>query len=101
MLEGPGGTPLRFTISRRSSTTRLSATSRVRFVWQWSANRAFLQVVLDEITHGRSWTVQVPLTDLTGASLPAGKYTFEAWIVSGHDRPQFAGVAPFQIPEKE
>jgi len=70
-------------------------------VWQWSANRIFLQVLLDEITHGRSWTVQVPLTDLTGASLPAGKYTFEAWIASGHDHPPFAGVAPFQIPPKE
>jgi len=70
-------------------------------IWSWSANKLFLQVLMDEITHGRSWTIPVPLTDYGGQTFPPGKYTLDAWLVTGSDRPQFAGSAPFQIPEKE
>jgi hypothetical protein len=71
-----------------------------RIVWQWSDARTFLAALHDDTTFGRNWSVDVPLTDRAGASLPPGRYQLEAWITSGVDRPPFAATAPFEIPEK-
>jgi hypothetical protein len=98
-VNGPDPVTLHFTSSQQYDAAIRN--ERGESVWHWSANKLFLQVLTDEVTHGRTWTIDVPLTNLSGQSLPPGKYSLEAWITSGHDRTQFAATAPFQIPFSE
>ena len=68
-------------------------------VYRWSASRTFVALIgREEITAGeRNYVEPVPLANLSGQPLPAGRYTLEAWISGSGPRPQYAGTAGFDI----
>ena len=68
-------------------------------VYRWSATRTFAAVTgREEIAAGeRNYVEPVPLANLSGQPLPAGRYTLEAWITGSGPRPEYAGTVGFDV----
>ncbi len=67
-------------------------------VYRWSEGRGFAEVLRRE-THGygeRNYPLLVPLRDQAGRSLPAGRYTAEAWLAAMQPR-AYSATAGFEI----
>jgi hypothetical protein len=67
-------------------------------VYQWSEGKAFLQVYRSE-TYGygeQNYAILVPLAARTGAPLPAGKYSAEAWLTTALPQ-SYRASAGFEI----
>ena len=98
-LRNTSATPLvlRFTSSQRFDILIRDAAGTE--VYRWSAARAFAAVAgREEIAGGeRNYVEPVPLANLAGQPLPAGRYTLEAWISGTGPRPQYAGTTGFDV----
>lgn len=71
--------------------------SEGRVLWRWSDGKVFPAVVSDITVEGeRVWRVKVPLRVLE-LPLPSGRYSVEAWLPTGDERPQFAATAALEI----
>jgi hypothetical protein len=65
-------------------------------VYQWSADKTFLQALREELVEGeKNWVATVPL-GTSGASLAPGKYVAEAWLVTVGKK-QYSASVPFEI----
>lgn len=71
--------------------------SEGRVAWRWSDGKAFPPVITEITVEGeRLWRVEVPLRILE-LPLPSGRYSIEAWLPTGDERPQFAATAALEI----
>lgn len=98
----PAPLVLDFTSSQRYDIVIRDAAGKD--VYQWSAARSFLAVIgREEIAQSeRNYVESIPLANLSGQALPAGRYTIEAWITAGPGGagitpPRYSGVVSFVI----
>src|SRR5262249_13258963 len=71
-------------------------------VFQWSADKTFVQSVQQEEVKGgeRNWVVPAVLASRDGAALPTGKYVAEVWLTTSGARSYSSSVA-FRIEQAE
>jgi hypothetical protein len=87
----PAPVTLQFTSGQRYEIQIRDAAGKVAYTW--SATRTFIQAVGSEAISGgeRNYAEPVSLT------LPAGRYTLEAWLTNSPQPPRYAGTVGFDI----
>jgi hypothetical protein len=92
--------PLRLTFPSGQTYDLALKNERGEEVYRWSRDKAFTLAIRSvEFPPGeQNWVVLVPLIDVQGRALPAGRYAAEGWLTTAGPRAYAAGVG-FEIRE--